>query len=150
LKFTLSQEAISDGWKGGQVSEELTIGEVARRAGVNPSTLRYYERIGLLPAPKRVSGQRRYTEDSLQMLRVLLLAQRSGFTIAEMQTLVHGFDPETAPAARWRPMIERKVTELDAAILRAEQMKEFLLKGLQCNCLRLEDCPENWDDRWAA
>lgn len=132
------------------MSEELTIGEVARRAGIRTSALRYYERIGLLPAPRRVSGQRRYDEESLQLLRVLLLAQRSGFTIAEMKTLVHGFAADTAPAQRWRPLIERKVVELDATIARAEQLKQFLQSGLQCNCLRIEDCPEHWDEQWGG
>lgn len=128
--------------------DELTIGEVAEQVGVRTSALRYYERIGLLPAARRVNGQRRYGAESVQLLRVLQLAQRSGFTIAEMQTLVHGFAPDASPAERWRPMIERKVVELDGVIARAERMKQFLENGLHCNCLRLEDCPENWDEVW--
>jgi MerR family redox-sensitive transcriptional activator SoxR len=75
--------------------EELAIGEVARRAGIQPSALRYYERIGLMPAPKRVSGRRRYGEDTVQMLKVVQLAQSAGFTVAEIQTLLHGFAPDT-------------------------------------------------------
>ena len=54
--------------------EELVIGEVARRAGIRPSALRYYESIGLMPAPKRVNGRRRYDESTVQMLRVVQLA----------------------------------------------------------------------------
>jgi MerR family transcriptional regulator, redox-sensitive transcriptional activator SoxR len=75
--------------------EELAIGEVARRAGIQPSALRYYERIELMPAPKRVSGRRRYGEDTVQMLKVVQLAQSFGFTVAEIQTLLHGFPPDT-------------------------------------------------------
>ena len=51
--------------------EELTIGEVARQAGIRPSALRYYESIGLLPAPKRVNGRRRYDPSTVQQLTVL-------------------------------------------------------------------------------
>lgn len=121
--------------------EELAIGEVARRAGIRPSALRYYESIGLLPAPTRVSGRRRYDERTVQLLRVVQLAQQAGFTVAEIQTLLHGYAPETPPAARWRPLAEGKLRELDARIERAQQMKAVLEKGLNCGCLRLEDCP---------
>jgi MerR family redox-sensitive transcriptional activator SoxR len=120
--------------------EELAIGEVARRAGIRPSALRYYESIGLLPAPRRVSGRRRYDESTVQMLRVVQLAQQAGFTVAEIQTLLHGFAPETPPAARWQPLARKKLRELDALIERAQQMKQVLETGLNCGCLRLEDC----------
>ena len=53
---------------------EMTIGQVAQQAGVQPSTLRYYERIGILSAPKRVSGQRRYTADVLKSLTFIRVA----------------------------------------------------------------------------
>ena len=121
--------------------EELAIGEVARRAGIRPSALRYYESIGLLPAPTRVSGRRRYDERTVQLLRVVRLAQQAGFTVAEIQTLLHGYAPETPPAARWRPLAEGKLRELDARIERAQQMKAVLEMGLNCGRLQLEDCP---------
>lgn len=124
---------------------EFTIGEVAQRAGIRTSALRYYESIGLLPAPKRINGRRRYDEQSLQLLAVLQLAQRAGFTITEIQTLFHGFEPDTPPAARWRSLAAEKMTELDAIIERAQQMKRFLEGGLRCNCLRLEDCSVSWE-----
>ncbi|HET9221136.1 MAG TPA: MerR family transcriptional regulator [Roseiflexaceae bacterium] len=120
--------------------EELAIGEVARRAGIRPSALRYYESIGLLPAPRRVNGRRRYDQSTVQMLRVVQLAQQAGFTVAEIQTLLHGFAPDTPPAARWQPLAQHKIAELDALIERAQRMKQILETGLNCGCLRLEDC----------
>jgi MerR family transcriptional regulator, redox-sensitive transcriptional activator SoxR len=120
--------------------EELAIGEVARRAGIRPSALRFYESIGLMPAPKRVSGRRRYDESTVQMLKVVQLAQQAGFTVAEIQTLLHGFTPDTPPAARWQPLAQQKISELDALIVRAQHMKRILENGLNCGCLRLEDC----------
>ena len=120
--------------------EDLPIGEVARQAGIRPSALRYYESIGLMPAPKRVSGRRRYDESTVQMLKVVQLAQQAGFTVAEIQTLLHGFAPDTPPAARRRPLAQQKIAELDAFIVRAHQMKRVLETGLDCGCLRLEDC----------
>ena len=120
--------------------EDLAIGEVARRAGIQPSALRYYERIGLMPAPQRVSGRRRYGEQTVQMLKVVQLAQSAGFTVAEIQILLHGFAPDTPLAMRWQPLARQKLSELDALIARVQQMKRVLETGLNCGCLRLEDC----------
>jgi len=118
----------------------FTIGEVARKAGIRTSALRYYESIGLLPMPTRVNGQRRYDARTVGMLAVIRLAQQAGFTIAEIQTLLNGFTPETPPAARWRPLAQAKLAELDEVIARAQQMKSILTTGLDCGCLRPEDC----------
>jgi DNA-binding transcriptional MerR regulator len=61
----------------------LPIGELARRAGVAPSALRYWEDLGLLPAPARSSGQRRYPESAVALVGVLLLLRDVGFSLAE-------------------------------------------------------------------
>ena len=120
--------------------EDLAIGEVARRAGIRPSALRYYESIQLLPPPRRVGGRRRYDETTVGMLKIIQLAQSAGFSVAEIATLLHGFAPETPPAARWQPLARKKLRELDELIARAEHMKRILASGLNCGCLRFEDC----------
>lgn len=120
--------------------EELAIGEVARRAGIRPSALRYYESIELLPPPRRVGGRRRYDETTVGMLKIIQLAQSAGFSVAEIGTLLHGFEPDTPPAARWQPLARKKLRELDELIAHAEEMKRILATGLNCGCLRLEDC----------
>ena len=120
--------------------QEFPIGEVARRAGIRPSALRYYESIGLMPTPQRVNGRRRYDEHTVEMLKIVQLAQSAGFTVAEIQTLLHGFAPDTPPAARWQAFAKQKIRKLDAQIARAQQMKRVVETGLQCGCLRLEDC----------
>ena len=63
----------------------LTIGEVARRAGVRASAIRYYEEAGLLPAPERVGGKRRYDEGILRRLAIIGGAKRAGFTLREIR-----------------------------------------------------------------
>ena len=120
--------------------EELTIGEVARQAGIRTSALRYYEKIGLLPRARRINGRRRYDAGTLQQLTVLQFAQQAGFSIAEMQTLFHGFTPDTPPAARWQALARHKLGELDLLIARAQHMQQMLQEGLNCGCLRWEDC----------
>ncbi len=66
---------------------ELTITAVARKAGVRPSTLRYYEKIGLLPLARRVAGRRRYDVCALKQLELIAYAKQAGFSLAQIQAL---------------------------------------------------------------
>ena len=122
------------------MTQELSIGVVAKRAGVPTSTIRYYERIGLLPRSKRVNKHRRFDPTILGWLSLIDIAQKAGFTLAEIQVLFQGFEPDVAPAQRWQTMAQHKLTEIDALIARAEGMKQMLENGLRCGCLRIEDC----------
>ncbi len=118
----------------------LTIGEVARQAGLHTSAIRYYEDIGVLPRPERTHGHRRYTSRVFQQLAFIQLARDAGFTMAEIQTLVSGFD-ETAPLGmRWRSLAQQKLAELDVTISRAQGMKRVLEEGIRCQCLDLDEC----------
>ena len=121
-------------------SATFGIGELARRAGLATSAIRYYESIGLIPEAPRESGRRRYDADALERLGFIDLARRAGFTLAEVRTLCTGFSPDTPPSARWRTLAERKLPEIEAQIARAEAMKRVLEEGMECGCLSLEDC----------
>ena len=140
----------------GEHGKHFSIGDVALRAGLNPSAIRYYERIGLLPDSERVSGQRRYDESVLGRLAVIEFAQRAGFTLAETRTLLSGFSTRVPPSARWRSLAQRKLPEVEALIARANGMKRLLEEGLECECLSLEECgvllaaDVNVEDRTAA
>lgn len=121
-------------------AESLPIGEIARRANIAPSAIRYYERIGLLPRPPRAGGKRRYDASVLEWLSLIALAREAGFTMAEVKRLVSGFTPGTRPAARWQELATRKLAEIDAMVARAERMRAVLRVALDCGCFRLEDC----------
>jgi MerR family redox-sensitive transcriptional activator SoxR len=129
----------------------MSIGEVARWAGVRPSTLRYYEGVGLLPSPERANGRRRYDgevlREVLDRLAVVRVAQQAGFTISEIRTLLDGFSEDTPPSERWRVLAREKLMEVDALIGRALGMKDLLERGLRCECLRLEECSLVGDER---
>jgi MerR family redox-sensitive transcriptional activator SoxR len=118
----------------------MSIGEVARRAGVRPSAIRYYESVGVLPQPERTAGQRRYDPSILTWLQLVASASEAGFTMAEIRKLVSGFDPRTPPALRWRELAVRKLEEVDALVARTERMRTVLRNALGCGCARLEDC----------
>ncbi len=122
------------------MGERLTIGAVARRSGLGPSALRYYESAGLLPPPLRVGGQRRYDAGVLDRLAVIRLVRGAGFTIAETRTLLHGIAPDTPPPDRWRRLAAARLPEVEALIARAQGMRRILETGLRCECATLDDC----------
>jgi MerR family redox-sensitive transcriptional activator SoxR len=120
--------------------EQLSIGEVARRTGLRPSALRYYEEVGIVPPPRRVNGRRRYDESVLTHVAVVRMAQEAGFTIEEVKTLITGFPEGTPASTRWQALAQRKLAEVDALIARAQTMRRVLEESLACGCLSLETC----------
>jgi MerR family transcriptional regulator, redox-sensitive transcriptional activator SoxR len=118
----------------------LSIGEVARRSGLAPSALRYYEKAGLLPPAARVSGQRRYDSAVLGRIRIVQAARGAGFTIGEIRVFLTGFASNVAPRARWRTLADRKLLELNTLLQRVEAMKAVLETSFRCNCPQISDC----------
>ncbi|HXE58423.1 MAG TPA: MerR family transcriptional regulator [Gemmatimonadales bacterium] len=118
----------------------LTIGEVARRAGIQASAIRYYERAGVLPPARRAGGRRIYDESILHWLAVVRLAAEAGFTIAEIRALVAGFEVGARPGPRWRVLAARKLAQVEALMARVERMRALLRRALACGCLDLRDC----------
>jgi MerR family transcriptional regulator, redox-sensitive transcriptional activator SoxR len=123
---------------GGEVG--LAIGAVARRAGIATSVIRYYEDIGLLPAPARLNGRRRYDPSTVQRLRVIAYAQQAGFTLGEIRELFFGFEAGTPPSVRWEGLVQRKLAELEAQVARIHAMQSLLREGITCGCLTMEQC----------
>lgn len=121
-------------------TDSASIGEVARAAGVAPSAIRYYERIGLLPRPRRVSGRRRYGPDAVARLRMIGLAKDLGFTLAEIKVLLHGMAKGERPARRLQALARTKLPDVEATLRRARLMQRLLRAAERCQCPTLEDC----------
>jgi MerR family redox-sensitive transcriptional activator SoxR len=122
----------------------LTIGEVAREVGMRTSRIRYYESVGLLPAPERVSGMRRYTPDVVRRLGIIDVAQRVGFTLEEIRELLsteHGTAHE-----QLQRLAKRKLPDVDALIQRANAVRRWLEMTSHCDCETLDVC-SLFDDR---
>lgn len=123
----------------------MMIGELARRAGVNVQTVRYYERRGLLPRPQRTpSGYREYSDETADRLRFIRRAQELGFTLTEIEELlVLRLDPHTT-AATVKARAEAKIADLDRRIQDLEHIRHALthLAG-QCRGGRgpVGECP---------
>jgi DNA-binding transcriptional MerR regulator len=122
-----------------QVSERsLTIGQLARRAGVATSALRYWEQRGLLPAPGRISGQRRYPESAVTLIGVILLLSDAGFSLEEQKAFA--ITAGVAVAER-RQLAQRKLAELDAQIVKAQAAREAVEHALRCPHEDILQCP---------
>jgi MerR family transcriptional regulator, redox-sensitive transcriptional activator SoxR len=118
----------------------LTIGQVARRAGLRASAIRYYEAAGILPEPVRIGGWRRYDPSVLTRLAAIGASQRAGFSLDEIRTLLRGFPRGTPPSVRWNTLARKKLPEVEAMIARAEEMKRLLLEGMECGCRGVDEC----------
>ena len=116
----------------------LDIGDVAARAGVRPSTLRYYEELGLVASSSRAGGRRQYDESVLRRLEVIAFAKDSGFTLGEIRDLLSGRGHGTAHR---HELTRRKLDEVNARIAQAEAMRSMLEASLSCDCEVLEECP---------
>jgi len=122
----------------------MMIGDAADRLGVAASTLRYYEQIGLMPEIRRVSGRRDYGSDDLKRLGLIRLAQNAGYSIREIQTLLHGFSGPTPPSSRWRDAAAGKRQQLNRQIDQARAMIRVLDTLLECDCPTLDHCGDSY------
>ncbi|HXO47256.1 MAG TPA: MerR family transcriptional regulator [Mycobacterium sp.] len=115
----------------------LTIGRVADATGIAATTLRYYEQIGLVPAPVRVGGQRRYDDSVLARLEVIGLCKSAGFTLDEIEVLFAD-DAPGRPASR--ALAEAKLAEIDAQMESLARARAVIEWGMRCTCPSIDSC----------
>ena len=122
------------------MTDGLRIGDVARSAGVNVQTLRYYERRGLVVAGfRRHSGQREYDEADVRRVRVIKAAQRLGFTLAEIQEMFD-LSAHRRGTNDLHALAEAKVAEIDGRIAILQAMRADLSAVIEAECDSLTDC----------
>jgi DNA-binding transcriptional MerR regulator len=118
----------------------MRIGEIARRAGVNVETLRFYERRGLLPEPARSpSGHRAYDEETVRFVRAIKETQSLGFTLAEIEDYLRLIRREN-PSAAMRVRLAAKIDEVDDKIASLRRVRYELARVLGCACDSLDRC----------
>jgi len=116
----------------------LTIGELARRAGVATSALRYWEELGLLPPAARIAGQRRYPDSAAGLVGVILLLRDVGFTLAEQKAFMAS---RAVAPGDWQLLARRKLAELDNQIAKAQTARQAINHALRCPHDDILDCP---------
>jgi len=118
----------------------MKIGELAARAGLNASALRYYEKMSLLVPPHRARGQRRYPSDALDRVLLIRFASEMGFTLGEIKLFLHGLRDNSPVGPRWKKLAHRKIGEINDSIQRSLRLKSLLQHLLQCRCASLQIC----------
>lgn len=113
---------------------------VAKQIGLRPSTIRYYERIGILPPAPRVRGRRYYDVSVLHCLTVIQRASQTGFTLSEIKELLFGFSAGTPASVRWQKLGRRKILELDSTLRHIRSMRALVKQQRKCSCKTLEEC----------
>jgi len=109
--------------------KHLTVGKLAKRAGVNVETLRYYERIGLMPQPqRRESGYRMYSDEDLTRLAFIQHAKELGFTLREIKELLELRVDARTNCEEVRTQTEAKIRDIDQKILHLQRIREVLSK----------------------
>lgn len=117
----------------------MRIGELARRSGIRPSALRYYEQLGLISPPTRVGGARRYDDRASDRVAFIQFARACGFHLDEIAILV-GNRQRGPVSARWHKLAAAKHAELDRIIGDAQAMKRFLDAAVECDCVDVDGC----------
>jgi len=118
----------------------VKIGEVAKKVGIRPSAIRFYERAGVLPPANRKSGQRRYGSEVELYLTIIGYARDAGFTIAEIKVLFNGFQEDKPASARWAELAQKKWNDIESQKKRLQHMQRLLKQSMRCRCVQLEDC----------
>lgn len=121
---------------------ELTVGQVAERAGVAVSALHFYERKGLISSWRNAGGQRRYPREVLRRVAVIKAAQRVGVPLAEIAQAFSALPKNRAlTAADWRQLADRWREQLESRISTLLALRDQLDQCIGCGCLSLTECP---------
>ena len=119
----------------------LTIGEVARRSGVAPSALRFYEDRGLIHAERTGAGHRRYARPVIRRVAFIVFAQKIGLTLAEIRVELDRLPHDRAPGKKdWQQLSATWTSRIDERIAELERLKEGLDDCIGCGCLSLDRC----------
>lgn len=133
-------------------SAGLSIGEVAARTGVAASALRYYESEGLIRSSRTAGNQRRFSRAMLRRVAVIRAGQAAGIPLGRIREQLDALPNDRTPTKRdWARFAETWRAELEARMLRLEQLRDRLTSCIGCGCLSLSTCDLlNPDDRAAA
>lgn len=125
----------------------LRVAELAEAVGLTPDTIRYYERVGLLPPPARTAaGYRAYDGSAVDRLRFIQGGQRLGLRLRDIADLLAIRDTGTCPCEPAEELLRRRLAELDAEIARLAALREQMVTMIQG--LPAADCPPPSPGRW--
>ncbi|EDL47792.1 redox-sensitive transcriptional activator SoxR [Erythrobacter sp. SD-21] len=132
-----------------KANDLLPIGDIARRTGLSVSAIRFYEEKGLVEAHRTGGNQRRFLRSDIRRLSFILIAQRLGLSLAEIESALASLPQGRTPtAADWAKISKEVRQRIDAQIAALEKVRDDLDGCIGCGCLSLKECAlYNADDR---
>ena len=133
-----------------KANDLLSIGELARRTGLSVSAIRYYEEKGLVEPWRTGGNQRRFLRSDIRRLSFILIAQRLGLSLGEIQEAMKRLPQGRTPtAADWSRISGTIRMRIDAQIAQLEKVRDDLDGCIGCGCLSLKKCAlYNANDKW--
>ena len=130
------------------LADHATIGELARRAGVATSALRYYEQLGLISSARTAGGQRRYSRATLRRIAFIRAAQTVGLSLDEVRAALSRLPEERTPnKTDWNKVSVTWIRRVDERIAELQRLRATLDSCVGCGCLSLRTCAlSNPDD----
>jgi MerR family transcriptional regulator, redox-sensitive transcriptional activator SoxR len=123
------------------MSQELTVGELAKRSGVATSALRFYEDAGLIQASRNVSGHRRYRREVIRRVAFIVFAQRVGLSLEEVREELAKLPRDRVPErSDWEELSSSWTRRIDERIAELQRLRASLTECIGCGCLSLERC----------
>ena len=125
-----------------RLENELSVGELASRAGVAVSTLHFYEAKGLISPRRNKGNQRRYPRNLLRRVAIIRIAQRAGISLAEIRDALSALPSERTPNVEdWNRLSSTWKDRLDERIIALTQLRDEMAGCIGCGCLSLKECP---------
>lgn len=133
------------------MADEWSVGRVAERAGVNISTLHFYEQKGLISSRRNAGNQRRYSADVLRRVSVIKAAQKMGISLQEIKIAFAALPDNRTPTQRdWEKLSSQWRDNINQRIAYLERLRDYLAGCIGCGCLSMKKCPlYNAEDRLA-
>jgi MerR family transcriptional regulator, redox-sensitive transcriptional activator SoxR len=131
-----------------QIAKALTVGQVAKRAGVSVATLHFYESKGLIESWRNSGNQRRYNREVLRRIAVIRVAQRTGLSLESIKQALSSLPRGHAPSTEdWSKLSKRWRADLNDRIQRLTRLRDQLDGCIGCGCLSIDSCPlrNPWD-----
>lgn len=120
----------------------MKIGEVSKQLGIPASTIRYYEQVGLIEPPPRVSGRRVFDKRTIFALEFVQLSQAAGFTVSETKALLETYARDPSAGGAWREIATKKQLSIRQQMQTLQQVDAILSELISCNCSSLTECIE--------
>ena len=134
-----------------RIAKDLSVGEMAARAGVAVSTLHFYEAEGLITSWRTSANHRRFDRAELRRVAVIRTAQSVGVPLAEIRRVLDDLPARRVKADDWRKAASRWTAQLDQQIETLQNLRDQMGSCIGCGCLSMEHCPlYNPGDRMAA